>query len=172
MSINFDPVDVEEEEIDNEYSSNYKVPKRHTNFHIVFNTNQRENSLHSHQIEKIKTDLKNMCIVFAQKYAGNYVVLNEVARPGNMTGIPLEERILDKSFEYVVEIGPKRGLIHAHMTIMFAHKALSVQYDTNGAKARLRKIMNMPNAYVYFKTERSATERLADYVRKTIHHYE
>ena len=163
----FEIYDVDDEA--DEYDpKTFRPDKRHTNFHIIFNTNQRENSLHGDEVDVLINKLKNGAVTFAKEHLNNYIVLNEVSFPGILADTPLENRVIERKFEFKVEIGPKKGLIHLHMAIYMSFRALWIQLDSTGAKSCLRQIMGMPSAYFYCKTERAAKENLQDYIRKTL----
>ena len=171
MSLHIDAHDVDDETEDIQ-SDSYMPSVRHTNFHMVFSTNQREGSLHPNEIDDLIKRLKQTATDFGNNYLNDYIVLNEVNKPGLMADKTLIQRVSSCRFEFKTEIGPKRGLIHLHMAFYTSHRALCIQLDTTGVKACLRKLMKMPGAYFYCKVERLASENLEDYIRKTIIHYE
>lgn len=167
MSNDFDVHDVDDETIEYQ-EKDFVPPKRHTNFHIVLNTNLREHSLHSNMSDQIKAKLKSAAVSFA-KNLWDYLILNNVNNPGSMNKVELPNRIITRNFQYKVEVSPKNQLIHLHIAILISHRALCVQIDSIGAKNFLRRSLDMPGAYFYCKTERKAGENLEDYMRKTLY---
>jgi len=162
-------IDFHVNDIENEpLTEKSKAPdRRHISFHIVVNTNQRKDNMEQEAYNNLWEKLKNAANIFCTQKLSEYIILEQPKYSGIWEGKPLPERICGKpKVEYMREIGPKRGLIHLHISVHFIVRALLVRLDINGVKICFNKLLGS-GLYIFYKTYRSAHDNIADYIRKT-----
>lgn len=147
---------------------NKKPPRRHIGFHIIVNTNKSKDHCDLTEYQEIRDKLGETCRkIYNSKAFPKYCELSAPSTDaGSYENVKLINRVENCSINFVIEIGPVKGLIHAHASVQFAVRALNIKLNKAKIEKFFEKEMNR-YLHVYIKTHRLANETLEDYIRKS-----
>jgi len=140
---------------------------RHSNFFITINSNKSVNKLTQEQQEAEITRFEEVIDKLYNQELRNMITLTSTKTEGSMVGVELMDRIVKAKVEYVVEIGPSKGLIHSHGLFALSHRALNVKINIPKLRDEFLPTELGYYCYLDIKVYSDATASLQEYIQKT-----
>lgn len=146
-------------------------PLKHSNFFVTINSNKHMPTLTKEEYENTLNKFKTVIDEFFNVELKNFVVLTgskiglEYDLPRDAPREELEKRIVSAKAEYVIEIGPESGKLHAHGLLALSKRGTDSKLDYVKIKEWLEKKLEYP---VHFNSQlyRDAKQNLQTYLSK------
>ena len=134
-----------------------KNKKEHvSNFLLTINTNQSYN--------ENDPNLQNDIEVFEESIKDVLGNINNYLKFKN--GEWNDDDVKDVSIDYVIEVGGKKRMIHAHILLKFKH-VINIQLDVNKIKDKIKNELGLKNIYIDNKLlKKDSTTNVLEYIKK------
>ena len=140
--------------------------KRYSNFFITINTQQSVWKMSKEDGQALFLQFKDLIEKFKNEDIHNFVVLTTSKEDeGKLKDIPLHSRVESAHIEDAIEIGPERGLLHAHLILKTVHRGVNFKLDYEGLHTYWHNQLN--GCHFYCEVFRNRAQTLDFYIRKT-----
>lgn len=139
---------------------------RRSNFFLTINTNRSNRTMNSDAFSEFYKSFESLIQNFTENDIHDFIILKPSTEDdGKLKGVPLHQRVKG-SIQYAIEIGPERGLLHAHAVLVTQHRGVNLKLDYDGLHSYLEKKLD-GIYHLDVKLFRDNFVSLQDYISKT-----